>query len=77
MKNHDLWLNPWSGKESNQSFNDLYEVALEKATNTIKTIDSYFANKGSLNDVMNILKDYSYLSGISWHDNKPLIYSKI
>lgn len=76
-ENHDSWLNPWSGKESNQSFNDLYEVALDNALNAIKTIDSYFANKGSLNDVMNILKDYSYLSGISWHDNKPLIYSKI
>ena len=49
----------------------------DNALNAIKTIDSYFANKISLNDVMNILKDYSYLSGISWHDNKPLIYSKI
>ena len=74
---HDLWLNPWSGKESNQSFNDLYEEALDNALNAIKIIDNYFANKVSLNEVMNILKDYSYLSGISWHDNKPLIYSKI
>ena len=74
---NDLWLNPWSGKESNQSFNDLYEEALDNALNAIKIIDNYFANKVSLNEVMNILKDYSYLSGISWHDNKPLIYSKI
>ncbi len=69
---HETWYNPWSLKPSNLSFYELFKQAQTIAINLIESIEAYFQDKISDQELTNILKDYSYTTGLSWHINTPI-----
>ncbi len=72
---HEVWYNPWSKKKSTASFEDLYAKALLKAVEIITVLDKYFKEEISLNEMKKTLKDYSYITGLSWQDKrKPSLF---
>lgn len=68
------WLNPWTGKENKSSFFDLYNQALKTCMLLFEATDKYINDKISTNEYKKILKDYSYLTGISYKKDLEIKY---
>jgi hypothetical protein len=71
---HKNWQNPWSGEKYNTSFFDLYNEALKECQKLFIATDKYINNEISINEYKKVLKDKSYLTGLSWKDNKEIKY---
>ena len=69
---HETWFNPWSLEPSNLSFYELFEKSQTIAVNLIESIEAYFQNQINEQELTNILKDYSYTTGLSWHIDTPI-----
>ena len=70
-KNHNTWLHPVTGDKHNESFEDLYNIAMDKTIERIKICNDYFNDKCSLDDVQKIIENISYSSGLDLNI-KPL-----
>ena len=72
---HKTWYNPWDNKiKSNESFFDLYNKAIERCLLLFEETDKFIHNKISEGDYKKTLKDYSYVTGLSWHIKKEIKY---
>jgi len=61
---HETWLHPITGEEHNESFYDLYDIALKKVMNYIDICNKYFDNKCSLKKVEKVIGNINYSSGL-------------
>ena len=55
-----------------RSFYELFKQAQTIAINLIESIEAYFQDKISDQELTNILKDYSYTTGLSWRIDTPI-----
>ena len=62
--NHNTWLHPVTGDSHNESFEELYEIAMNKVLSYIKICNEYFEGKCSIDDVEQIVGNISYSSGL-------------
>jgi len=69
-----VWINPWSGKENKSSFFELYNQALKSCILLFEATDKYINDKISINEYKKILKDYSYVTGLSYKKNLEIKY---
>ena len=77
-ENHLNWLNPANKNIiKNNSFKELYEKALLKVNNIIVQTELYFKNKISLNTLLNIIGNNSYVTGLDCNNFNSLLYFKI
>lgn len=68
--NHEksIWFNPYDETiSSTDSFEELFDKAVKKACELIEKINLYLKNEISEQELIQILGDYSYSSGISYH----------
>ena len=71
---HKVWLNPWNKKESTESFFDLYKKAKERCQQLFIETNKYLNDEITKEAYQKVLKDYSYVTGFSWHDKKEIQY---
>lgn len=64
---HHTWYNPWNKMPSTESFFDLYEKALEKGKLLFEATHKFINNQMTEEEYKKVLKDYSYVTGFSWH----------
>ncbi|MCM1052886.1 MAG: zinc dependent phospholipase C family protein [Ruminococcus sp.] len=70
---HKTWYNPWDNNiKSNESFFELYDKALKIGIELFEATYKYINNKIKEEDYKKVLKDKSYVSGLSWHIKKDL-----
>lgn len=70
-RNHNIWINPFTNEESNKSFIDLYNESLLSYINTIKTIELFFNDIISIDNLYNIFNK-SYDTGTNFKLKKVL-----
>lgn len=71
---HKEWTYPVDNSiKSNYNFNEIYNNALEEATNAIKEINSFFFKNKKIN-ISTIFQNKSYVTGIDYNKNKPQIF---
>ncbi len=73
---HQKWYHPANHEENTASFLDLYNEALEKTVQIILKIEDYFQGNLSLKQILKIIGDNSYITGLPWKENKELKYFK-
>lgn len=74
---HQPWHNPVTNKESTQSFEDLYDLAIEDATNKIIAISSYLkAKEIDKKELLKLIGNSSYATGIDCQKNQIQKYFK-
>lgn len=72
---HKEWLNPWDKSiKKTDSFFDIYENALTDAKKLFIATNNYLNDNISENDYKKVLKDKSYLTGLSWHKELEMKY---
>lgn len=71
---HKAWYNPWNKKESTESFFDLYDKALDTCTSLFEATYKFINNEISEIEYKKVLKDNSYLTGLSWHIKGDIQY---
>ncbi|MBR1413727.1 MAG: zinc dependent phospholipase C family protein [Bacilli bacterium] len=74
--NHDKWYYP-NNKEisSTESFIDLYNKSIKKASKLIEIANSILNNKTEIKQLTDLIADLSYATGLDWHNkNKIEIY---
>jgi hypothetical protein len=71
---HNTWQNPWSGKKYNTSFFDLYNEAKEECLNIFIATEKFIKDEINTNEYKKILKDNSYLTGLSWRKKSEIKY---
>ncbi len=70
---HLEWQNPWDATlKSTESFFDLYEKAKKRCTELFKATHEFLHNQIKEEEYKQVLKDYSYVTGFSWHDKRKL-----
>lgn len=70
---HNTWYHPWlEDKTSNESFFDLYNKALNECTILFEKTDQFINNKIDEIEYKKYLKDYSYVTGLSWRQKETL-----
>ena len=73
--NNKTWCNPSNKKiKSNDSFFELYDKAIKECTTLFDATHKYINDKISLDDYKKILKDNSYVNGLSWRKKYELKY---
>ena len=73
--NNTAWYYPSDKNiKRNHSFLELYDMALETCVSYINASLNYLNNNISLNELKSIIKDYSYDTGLTWHDKRTLQY---
>lgn len=74
-KKHQYWCNPTDMNIiSNESWNDVYKKAIKKAVNIINNINLYFDNKISENNLLNIIGNNCYSSGLDCTNKQIMQY---
>lgn len=73
-EDHKTWYNPWNKKESTESFFDLYDKALNTCVTLFEATHKFINNQISEEKYKKILKDNSYVSGLSWHNKGDIKY---
>lgn len=72
-----IWYNPWDNTIiSHESFFDLYNNALERCTLLFHETYKYIHDEISEDVYKEILKDYSYVTGLSWRIKRELKYTE-
>ncbi len=71
---HKTWSNPWNNQKSDESFLDLYEKAIQNCTKILEATHQFLKDDISEQEYKEILKDKSYLTGLSWHLKKEMKY---
>lgn len=74
-QNHKIWYNPWDNSiKSKESFFDLYNKALEDCILLFEATHKFLNDQITEKAYKDILKDKSYLTGLSWKLNKEIKY---
>lgn len=74
---HEKWINPADNTIiSNESFEELYEKALKETITIINTIDTYLTFKKNKKEVLQKIKDNSYITGLPLNLPQDLKYFK-
>lgn len=72
-KENKTWYNPWFDNIKHQdSFFELYDKALNECVILFEKTDLFINNKISENEYKKYLKDYSYVTGLSWKEKTTL-----
>ena len=74
--NHDKWYYP-NNKEisSTESFIDLYNKSIKKASKLIEIANNILNNKAEIKQLTDLIAELSYATGLDWHNkNKIEIY---
>ena len=72
--NHSTWLHPCLKREKhNESFIELYSIALHETKNIITDVNNYLKNTKKVN-LKNVFKNYSYLTGKDCNNKNNLKY---
>ncbi len=75
--NHQAWIYPANKKmKKNSSFLELYEEAIQSAHFIITKIDEYLKKKISKKEILSIIGDYSYTTGLQVSSKKTSKYFK-
>ena len=75
--NHEEWLHPVTGEKHNESFEELYNIAQDKAIRCIKKCNDYFNGKCKLDTVKKVIENLSYSSGLDSDIRPEFKYFKI
>lgn len=75
-ENNNIWLHPITGDKHNESFNELYITALDKSIESIESINKYFQNKLSIDQLESIIKNDSYSTGLNCDARSKFTYFK-
>ena len=62
--NHKTWLHPITGEKHSESFDDLYNIALQRVIECINISNKYFNDKCDIKKVEKIIKNISYSTGL-------------
>lgn len=72
---HKTWCNPCDKNiKSNESFFELYDKAICICIELFEATYKYINDEISLKEYKKVLKDYSYVTGLSWKKNDELQY---
>lgn len=72
---HKTCVNPWDNTiKNNASFFDLYNKALEECLELFESTHQFLHNQINEEKYKAVLKDKSYLTGLSWKLNKEMKY---
>lgn len=72
---HKEWCYPTDNTvRKNSSFFDLYDESLEQCVKLFEATDKYLNNEITEEKYKTVLGDKSYLSGLSWRDNRDFQY---
>ncbi len=71
---HKTWANPWNNQKSNKSFLELYEEAIQECTKVIEATHDFLHDKMTKTEYKKVLKDKSYLTGLSWRSKNKMKY---
>ncbi len=73
--NHKIWYNPWNKSiKSKDSFFELYDKALEECTFLFEYTYKFLNDQVTEEHYKKVLKDKSYLTGLSWKLNYEMKY---
>ncbi|MCM1053305.1 MAG: zinc dependent phospholipase C family protein [Ruminococcus sp.] len=73
--NHQKWVYPVNKNISyHYSFNDLYDLSLEKARNIINKLDIALSNPKSINKILKEIGNLSYTTGINCNNKAKMQY---
>lgn len=73
-KEHHTWHNPWNNEPNTKSFFDLYNDALENCIVLFEATYNFLQNKITEEEYKKVLKDKSYVTGLSWHSKGDMKY---
>lgn len=71
---HQVWYNPWNKEPSTESFFDLYNKALKNCIVLFEATHNFLEDKITEEEYKNVLKDKSYVTGLSWHIKEDMKY---
>lgn len=72
---HNVWCYPTDNKiKSKKSFFDIYDDAIKKCSKLFDATDKFLNGKMTEKKYKSILGDMSYLSGLSWRDDRKMQY---
>ena len=71
--NHNTWLHPVTKEKHNESFLDLYIIALQDAIYLIENINKYIYEDKNI-DLKKVIGNYSYETGLDLEENQELKY---
>ncbi len=72
---HKEWCYPTDNTiKKNQSFFEIYDESLDKCVKLFEATNKYLNSEISEQKYRSILGDASYLSGLSWHDDRTFQY---
>lgn len=74
-QNHELWISPFSGYQSHESLNDLYQKSIIKALELSETASQFLYGNLSLQKVKKAFSDISYDTGVHCTQGKKFIYT--
>lgn len=72
--NNNLWFNPWNKEKSNESFFDLYNKSLDNCLELFDYTYKYLNDLININEYKKVLKDKSYVTGLSWKNTSEIKY---
>ena len=70
---HRTWRHPVTNEASNQSFMELYDVALHEANTVLNLFNDYLLKKKNIDDLLDCINNQSFETGLS--TNEKMIYS--
>ncbi len=74
---HKTWYNPWDNKiKSNKDFLALYDDAIKRGVEVFNATYKYINNQLGEVEYKEILKDYSYVSGLPWRVKREMKYTE-
>lgn len=71
--NHNTWYHPVTKEKHNESFLDLYIIAMQKAIYMIENINKYIYEDKKI-DLEKVIGNYSYETGLDLGENQTLKY---
>jgi hypothetical protein len=71
-RENNTWLHPVTGEEHTESFDDLYDIAKQKALNLIKGTLEYFNSNDE--SVFKLIENISYDTGLECEGNNEMKY---
>lgn len=75
-KNNNIWYHPATKEKQTDSLFNLYDKAVLKSTYIVKELEKYFKNKSSIDNVLSLIGNNSYVTGLDINRNKKMKYFK-
>lgn len=74
--NKNTWNHPSTNKEYNYSFNELYNISIDRCIDTIIKVDNLITTNNINKKEISKLFNSSYITGLNYKDNNNLKYFK-